>query len=110
MRAAILENVPGELVISDVTLMDVGPDEVLVHTAACGLCHSDLHVMEGKMPMPAPILLGHEASGVVEAVGSDVTEFAPGDHVVGCLNVHCDECYQCLRGRRFLFERRRSMT
>jgi S-(hydroxymethyl)glutathione dehydrogenase/alcohol dehydrogenase len=90
--------------------MDVGPDEVLVRTAACGLCHSDLHVMEGKMPMPTPILLGHEASGIVEAVGSDVTEFAPGDHVVGCLNVHCDECYQCLRGRRFLCERRRAMT
>ena len=57
VRAAILENVPGQLVLSDVTLMDVGPDEVLVHTAACGLCHSDLHVMEGKMPMPVPILL-----------------------------------------------------
>jgi len=110
LRAAILENVPGDLVIDEVTLMDVGPDEVLVQTSACGLCHSDLHVMEGKMPMPAPILLGHEASGVVEAVGSDVTEFAPGDHVVGCLNVHCDECYQCLRGRRFLCERRRALT
>ena len=110
MRAAILESVPGDLVIDEVQLMDIGPDEVLVHTAACGLCHSDLHVMEGKMPMPVPILLGHEASGIVEAVGSDVTEFAPGDHVVGCLNVHCDECYQCLRGRRFLCERRRAMT
>jgi S-(hydroxymethyl)glutathione dehydrogenase / alcohol dehydrogenase len=110
MRAAILESIPGELVIDEVTLTDVGPDEVLVRTAACGLCHSDLHVMEGKMPMPPPVLLGHEASGVVEAVGSDVTEFAPGDHVVGCLNVHCDECYQCQRGRRFLCERRRAMT
>jgi S-(hydroxymethyl)glutathione dehydrogenase/alcohol dehydrogenase len=110
MRAAILESVPGELVIDELTLMDVGPDEVLVQTAACGLCHSDLHVMEGKMVMPTPILLGHEASGIVQAVGSDVTEFAPGDHVVGCLNVHCDECYQCLRGRRFLCERRRALT
>jgi S-(hydroxymethyl)glutathione dehydrogenase/alcohol dehydrogenase len=110
MRAAILETVPGELVIDEVSLMDIGPDEVLVQTAACGLCHSDLHVMEGKMVMPAPILLGHEASGVVQAVGSDVTEFAPGDHVVGCLNVHCNECYQCVRGRRFLCERRRVLT
>jgi S-(hydroxymethyl)glutathione dehydrogenase / alcohol dehydrogenase len=110
MRAAILESVPGELVIDEVQLTDVGPDEVLVRTAACGLCHSDLHVMEGKMTMPVPILLGHEASGVVEAIGSDVTEFAPGDNVVGCLNVHCDECYQCLRGRRYLCERRRAMT
>ena len=110
MRAAVLESVPGELVIDEVQLTDVGPDEVLVRTAACGLCHSDLHVMEGKMTMPVPILLGHEASGVVEAIGSNVTEFAPGDHVVGCLNVHCDECYQCLRGRRYLCERRRAMT
>ena len=110
MRAAILESVPGELVIDEVQLTDVGPDEVLVRTAACGLCHSDLHVMEGKMTMPVPILLGHEASGVVEAIGSNVTEFTPGDHVVGCLNVHCDECYQCLRGRRYLCERRRAMT
>ena len=110
MRAAILETVPGELVIDEVSLMDIGPDEVLVQTAACGLCHSDLHVMEGKMVMPTPILLGHEAAGVVQAVGSDVTEFAPGDHVVGCLNVHCDECYQCLRGRRFLCEHRRVLT
>jgi S-(hydroxymethyl)glutathione dehydrogenase/alcohol dehydrogenase len=110
MRAAILETVPGELVIDEVTLMDIGPDEVLVQTAACGLCHSDLHVMEGKMVMPTPILLGHEASGVVQAVGADVTEFAPGDHVVGCLNVHCNECYQCLRGRRYLCERRRVLT
>ena len=57
--------------------MDIGPDEVLVQTAACGLCHSDLHVMEGKMVMPPPVLLGHEAAGVVQAVGSDVTEFSP---------------------------------
>ena len=65
MRAAILETVPGDLVIDEVSLMDIGPDEVLVQTAACGLCHSDLHVMEGKMLMPAPSLLGHEAAGVV---------------------------------------------
>ena len=110
MRAAILESVPGNLVIDEVQLMDIGPDEVLVRTAACGLCHSDLHVMEGTMTMPVPIVLGHEASGIVEAVGSNVTEFAPGDHVVGCLNVHCEECYQCLRGRRFLCERRRVLT
>ncbi len=54
MRAAILETVPGDLVIDEVSLMDIGPDEVLVQTAACGLCHSDLHVMEGKMVDAAP--------------------------------------------------------
>ncbi len=110
MRAAVLETLPGELIIDDLTLTDPGPDEVLVQTAACGLCHSDLHVIEGKLPMPPPVLLGHEAAGVVQAVGEHVTEFAPGDHVVGCLNVHCNECRQCTAGRTFLCERRRELT
>lgn len=110
MRAAILESLPGELVIDEVTLTAPGPDEVLVRTHACGLCHSDLHVMDNKLPMPPPVLLGHEAAGVVTAVGSDVTEFAPGDHVVGCLNVHCNACRQCTAGRTWLCERRRALT
>jgi S-(hydroxymethyl)glutathione dehydrogenase/alcohol dehydrogenase len=110
MRAALLETVPGELVIDELSLTAPGPDEVLVRTAACGLCHSDLHVIEGKLPMPPPVLLGHEAAGVVVAVGADVTEFGPGDHVVGCLNVHCNACGQCTRGRTWLCERRRSLT
>lgn len=110
MRAALLETLPGELVITDLSLTAPGPDEVLVQTVACGLCHSDLHVMDGKLPMPPPVLLGHEAAGIVTAVGSDVTEFRPGDHVVGCLNVHCNTCGQCTRGRTWLCERRRSLT
>lgn len=110
MRAAILESLPGELVIDEITLTAPGPDEVLVRTHACGLCHSDLHVMENKLPMPPPVLLGHEAAGVVTAVGSDVTEFAPGDHVVGCLNVHCNACRQCTAGRTWLCEQRRALT
>ena len=81
-----------------------------MHTHTCGLCHSDLHVMENKLPMPPPVLLGHEAAGVVTAVGSDVTEFRIGDHVVGCLNVHCGACRQCTAGRSWLCERRRSLT
>lgn len=110
MRAAILESLPGDLVIDEVSLTAPGPDEVLVRTHACGLCHSDLHVMENKLPMPPPVLLGHEAAGVVTAVGSDVNEFAPGDHVVGCLNVHCNTCRQCTSGRSWLCERRRALT
>lgn len=109
MRAALLHEMPGELVMDEVTLTDVGPDEVLVRTVACGLCHSDLHYIEGKIPQKLPVLLGHEAAGVVEAVGSNVSEFAPGDHVVGCLNVHCNECNQCTAGRPFLCERRRPL-
>ena len=61
MRAALLEQAPGELVIDDVTVTAPGPDEVLVQTAACGLCHSDLHIIEGTLPYRLPALLGHEA-------------------------------------------------
>ena len=110
MRAAILETIPGDLVIDDVTLTAPGPDEVLVRNAACGLCHSDLHVMENKLPMPPPVLLGHEAAGVVTAVGSDVAEFVPGDHVVACLSAHCNTCSQCTRGRSWLCEQRRELN
>ena len=109
MRAALLEEMPGDLVVRDVTLTDIGPDEVLVRTVACGLCHSDLHYIEGKIPQQMPALLGHEAAGIVEAVGADVTEFAPGDHVVGCLNVHCNRCRQCTAGRTFLCQNRRAL-
>ena len=109
MRAALLHEMPGDLVIDEVTLTDIGPDEVLVRTVACGLCHSDLHYIEGKIPQQLPVLLGHEAAGVVEAVGTDVTEFAPGDHVVACLNVHCNQCAQCTAGRQFLCDNRRAL-
>lgn len=109
MRAALLHEMPGDLVIDEVTLTDPGPDEVLIRSVACGLCHSDLHYIEGKIPQKLPALLGHEAAGVVEAAGSNVTEFAPGDHVVGCLNVFCGECPQCTSGRQFLCVRRKPL-
>ena len=63
MQAAILESVPGELVIDDVQIGAVGPHDVLVRTVAAGLCHSDLHFMEGKYPCPVPTVLGHESAG-----------------------------------------------
>ena len=109
MRAALLHEMPGDLVIDDASLTDIGPDEVLVQTVACGLCHSDLHYIEGKIPQQLPVLLGHEAAGIVEAVGENVTEFAPGDHVVGCLNVHCNHCAQCTAGRQFLCDNRKAL-
>src|SRR5438128_5061473 len=82
MKAAVLEHIPGELVIDDVQIGTVGPHEVLVQTAAAGLCHSDLHFMEGKYPAPVPTVLGHESAGVVEAVGAQVSYLKPGDHVI----------------------------
>ncbi|MEU6701893.1 Zn-dependent alcohol dehydrogenase [Pseudonocardia sp. NPDC046786] len=101
-RAAILRECPGSLKIEDVDFVDPGPNEVLVRTVASGLCHSDLHWMQGKYVPPLPIILGHEAAGVVEAVGSGVTYLKPGDHVVGCLSVFCGECDYCVTGRPHL--------
>jgi S-(hydroxymethyl)glutathione dehydrogenase/alcohol dehydrogenase len=99
MKAAVLEQVPGELVIDDVQIDTVGPREVLVRTAAAGLCHSDLHFIEGKYPSAVPTVLGHEAAGVVEAVGSHVTYVQPGDHVITCVSGFCGACRYCLTGR-----------
>ncbi|WP_235736401.1 Zn-dependent alcohol dehydrogenase [Nocardioides alcanivorans] len=98
-RAAVLQTSPGELVLHDIVVDDPAPDEVLVRTVAAGVCHSDLHFMHGVMPHPVPTVLGHEAAGIVEAVGSAVHDLAPGDHVVECLSVFCGRCEFCLSGR-----------
>ncbi|MGI9611597.1 MAG: alcohol dehydrogenase catalytic domain-containing protein, partial [Acidimicrobiales bacterium] len=77
MKAAVLNAIPGQLEIEDITVDAPGPREVLITTKAAGLCHSDLHFMEGKYPHPCPAVLGHESAGVVEAVGSDVNYVKP---------------------------------
>ncbi|ANH37101.1 S-(hydroxymethyl)glutathione dehydrogenase [Nocardioides dokdonensis FR1436] len=97
-RAAVLTTSPGRLEIHRIDVDDPGPDEVLVRTVAAGVCHSDLHFMQGVMPYPLPTVLGHESAGVVEAVGDRVTALAPGDHVVACLSVFCGRCEFCLSG------------
>ena len=102
MRAAVLHESPGDLVIDDLTVAKPVGREVLVRTAHAGLCHSDLHFMEGLWPHPMPVVMGHESAGVVEAVGDQVTEFSPGDHVISCLSVFCGTCHMCLRGKPYL--------
>lgn len=102
VRAAVLREQPGWLEIADLEVGDPQPHEVLVRTAAAGLCHSDLHYLEAKYPIPTPVVMGHESAGVVEAVGSAVTYVQPGDHVITCLNVFCGECEYCLTGRPHL--------
>lgn len=99
MRAAVLEEFGQPLVIQDLTIRDPGPQEVLLHTAAVGLCHSDLHYLQGMRKFPLPGVLGHEVSGVVAAVGAGVRDLQVGDHVVGALSVFCGTCKQCLGGR-----------
>src|SRR2546422_9443941 len=98
MRAAVLENFGEPLVESDVDLAEGAPDEVLVRVVASGICHSDRSVHLGLQDRPLPLVLGHEASGVVEQVGSRVRVFAPGDNVVGAASAYCGVCRWCLRG------------
>jgi S-(hydroxymethyl)glutathione dehydrogenase/alcohol dehydrogenase len=79
---------------------------VLVRTVASGVCHSDLHFVDGYYQFPTPAILGHEAAGIVEAVGPHVTEFKTGDHVIACLSVFCGHCSYCLTGRTHLCQSR----
>jgi S-(hydroxymethyl)glutathione dehydrogenase/alcohol dehydrogenase len=90
------------LELEEVRIDDPSPGEVLVKTVASGICHSDLHVIEGSIPLPPPCILGHEPAGIVEAVGNGVSDFAPGDHVIGCLTSWCGVCRFCTEGRPYL--------
>jgi S-(hydroxymethyl)glutathione dehydrogenase/alcohol dehydrogenase len=98
MKAAVLREVGKPLQIEDVQINKPGPHEVLIRTKAAGLCHSDLHFMEGSYPTVLPAVLGHESAGVVEAVGSEVRTVKVGDHVITCLSAYCGHCDQCLTG------------
>lgn len=102
MKAAVMRANNAPLEIEDVEIDAPGPGEVLLKTAASGICHSDLHVIEGGLPMPPPCVLGHEPAGIVEAVGEGVTDFVPGDHVIGCLSSFCGVCKFCAHGRPYL--------
>jgi S-(hydroxymethyl)glutathione dehydrogenase/alcohol dehydrogenase len=98
MKAAVLREVGKPLQIEDVQINKPGPHEVLIRTKAAGLCHSDLHFMEGSYPTILPAVLGHESAGVVEAIGSEVRTVKVGDHVITCLSAYCGHCDQCLTG------------
>lgn len=99
MKAAIFRR-PHEPLSVESVMVDKPQDrEVLVRTAATGVCHSDLHYVDGALPgRDHPMVMGHEGSGIVEAVGSAVTTVKPGDHVVACLSGFCGACPQCLSG------------
>jgi len=98
VKAAVLSEQPGDLAIEDLTVDNPGPGEVLIRTVGAGLCHSDLHFMEGLFRTKVPAVMGHESAGIVEAVGSDVTYVKPGDSVVACLSIFCGQCHRCLSG------------
>src|ERR1700691_3148287 len=88
-----------EVETTTVLVPDPGPGEALVRVQACGVCHTDLHYREGGIGTDFPYLLGHEAAGVVEAVGSDVTDLAAGDFVILNWRAVCGQCRACRRGR-----------
>jgi S-(hydroxymethyl)glutathione dehydrogenase/alcohol dehydrogenase len=100
MRGAVCRKPHEPLAIEAIEVDKPWGHEVLVRTAATGVCHSDLHVVEGhsRFSLERPIVLGHEGAGVVEAVGAEVTTVRPGDHVVACLSGFCGSCPQCLGG------------
>ncbi len=112
VRAAVLREIgrpapfaeSRPLGIEEIDLDPPGPGEVMVRIRAAGLCHSDLSVIDGNRPRPTPMVLGHEAAGVVEAVGPRVTHLAPGDHVVAAFVPSCGHCIPCATGRPALCE------
>jgi S-(hydroxymethyl)glutathione dehydrogenase / alcohol dehydrogenase len=112
MRTALLEagRTPLSLV-DDVETVDPGPGQVLVRVKYCGICHSDLTMIDTDSPSLLPLVLGHEAAGVVEAVGPGVRSVAPGDHVISVAMAPCGRCYFCVRNEHTIcIEARTFMT
>src|SRR5438477_2234014 len=97
--AAVLYQVKQPLVVEEVELLDPRPGEVQVRWVANGVCHSDYHLMSGDVPHPLPVVLGHEAAGVVERVGAGVTSVKPGDHVCSSYIPSCGKCGYCINGQ-----------
>jgi len=98
-NAAVLYEAKKPLVVEDVELLEPGPHEVQVRWVANGVCHSDLHVMPGDNPHPLPVILGHEAAGVVEKIGPGVETVTPGDHVCSSYIPSCGRCWYCIGGQ-----------
>lgn len=98
MKAAVCVGIDSPLQIEDIPIPQPRAGEVLIHTHACGVCHTDLHVMKGEVNFPLPGVLGHEVSGIVAEVGPGVTNVRPSDRVVGSFIMPCGWCENCTRG------------
>ena len=101
MKAAILREANTPLSIEDVEVTKPGPREVLVRTAAAGICHSDYHFMNGSYSTALPSIMGHESAGIVEQVGENVSYLRAGDHVISCMSMFCGSCNYCLTGKPY---------
>ncbi|SDN66239.1 S-(hydroxymethyl)mycothiol dehydrogenase [Allokutzneria albata] len=99
VRAVVAHKRKAPVEVETIIVPDPGPDEAVVRVQACGVCHTDLHYREGGINDEFPFLLGHEAAGLVEAVGPGVTDLEPGDHVVIAWRAPCGGCRSCRRGR-----------
>ncbi|MFJ9177698.1 zinc-dependent alcohol dehydrogenase family protein [Streptomyces sp. NPDC102360] len=104
MKAAIVESV-GKVVVGEVPDPTPGPRDVIVEVAACGLCGTDLHILQGEFAPTLPVVPGHEFAGTIAEVGSQVTELRVGDRVAVDPSLHCHECRYCRAGRGNLCER-----
>ncbi len=102
IKAAVMYNFNEPLKIESVNLKDPREDEIVVKMVASGVCHSDLSVVQMKLPLPPPVVLGHEGAGIVEEVGKGVTHLKPGDHVVLSWVENCGRCHFCTVGRPHL--------
>jgi S-(hydroxymethyl)glutathione dehydrogenase/alcohol dehydrogenase len=99
MKAAVLYETNTPIRVEEVTLDEPQDHEVLVKLTAAATCHSDLHYMKGDIPVPTPVVMGHEGAGIIEKVGPGVTTLQPGDHVVLMVAFSCGKCYFCVTGR-----------
>jgi len=104
MKAAVLSGVGDPLRLEDLPQPSPKAGEVLVQVTACGVCHTDLHVIKGEVKFPLPCVLGHEISGVIAEIAADVQTVRPGDAVVCSFIMPCGACYYCVRGRDDLCE------
>jgi S-(hydroxymethyl)glutathione dehydrogenase / alcohol dehydrogenase len=104
MRGAVFVEKNEDLVLEDLDLVEPGPGEVRVRFGASGVCHSDLSVINGTIPLPPPSVLGHEGAGTIEATGDGVVKVAPGDTVIATFIPACGACWHCMRGESQLCE------
>ena len=101
MKAVVAHEL-NRIAVEQIELAPPKAQEVKIKMAAAGVCHSDLSVINGTIPQPFPVVLGHEGAGVIEAVGEGVTHTKPGDHVVMSFVPNCGRCFHCVRGEAFL--------
>jgi S-(hydroxymethyl)glutathione dehydrogenase/alcohol dehydrogenase len=99
MKAAVLHEANQPLQIEELEIGEPQANEILIRNEAAGVCHSDLHFMKGEMPVPVPVVMGHEGCGIVEKVGPGVTSVQPGDKVITMVSFTCGNCRYCAEGR-----------